>query len=44
MYLTLMRDTEKAINILVEAQQRCEEMYLRDTEPTLSVSDRKQNH
>lgn len=28
MYLTMMRATEKAIRILIEAQQTCEEMYL----------------
>ena len=28
MYLTMMRETEKALRILIEAQQRCEEMYL----------------
>ena len=28
MYLTMMRATEKAIRILIEAQQSCEEMYL----------------
>ena len=28
MYLTMMRASEKAIRILIEAQQACEEMYL----------------
>ena len=28
MYLTLFRATEQAINTLIEAQQKCEEMYL----------------
>ena len=28
MYLTMMRASEKAIRILIEAQQKCEEMYL----------------
>ncbi len=28
MYLTLMRATEEALRILIEAQQTCEEMYL----------------
>jgi hypothetical protein len=32
MYLTMMRETEKAINILIEAQRKCEEMYLRETD------------
>lgn len=28
MYLIMMRATEKAIQILVEAQQKCEELYI----------------
>ena len=28
MYLTMMRASEKAIRILIEAQQKCEELYL----------------
>ena len=32
MYLTLMRETEKAVNILTEAQRTCEEMYVREAE------------
>ena len=39
MYLTLMRETEKAIRILEQAQQTCEELYLRDEPPTLIVLD-----
>ena len=35
MYLHLMRETEKAIRILVEAQQDCEELYLREGGPAL---------
>ena len=31
MYLHLMRETEKAIGILVKAQRDCEELYLRTT-------------
>lgn len=31
MYLTMARAAEKAINILVEAQQKSEEMYLNST-------------
>jgi len=37
MYLTLMRDTEKAIRILEESQQKCEELYLQDEPPTLVI-------
>lgn len=32
MYLELFRATEKAINVLVEAQQICEEKYVSRTE------------
>ena len=32
MYLHLMRETEKALRILIEAQQTCEELYLQDGE------------
>lgn len=37
MYLTLMRDTERAIRILTEAQQTCEELYLQEEGPPLSL-------
>ena len=33
LYLNLFRATERAINTLIEAQQRCEERYLEMTEP-----------
>ena len=29
-YLTMMRATEQAIRILIEAQKKCEELYLAD--------------
>ena len=28
MYLTMVRATEKALRILIEAQQKCEDMYI----------------
>ena len=28
MYLKMVRATEKAMNILIQAQQECEEMYI----------------
>lgn len=28
MYLTMVRESEKAIRILIAAQQKCEEMYI----------------
>lgn len=33
MYLHLMRETERAVHILTEAQQGCEELYLRSDGP-----------
>ena len=33
MYLHLMRETERAVRILTEAQQACEELYLRSDGP-----------
>ena len=32
MYLTMVRAAEEAINILIEAQQKCEERYLDATD------------
>ena len=37
MYLSLMRDTERAIRILEEGQRKCEELYLADEGPVLRV-------
>lgn len=37
MYLTLFRETEKAINILIEAQRRCEEMYIDAPGPEIKL-------
>ena len=34
MYLTMMRASEKAIRILIEAQQKCEEMYVNPQPPS----------
>ena len=33
LYLTMVRETEKAIQILIRAQQDCEEAYLQEKEP-----------
>ena len=47
MYLTLMRETEKAIRTLTEAQRACEDLYLQDDVPTLHLfpgSDITQNN
>ena len=37
MYLHLARETERALRILTEAQQTCEELYLRSDEPDLRL-------
>lgn len=34
MYLTMCRASEEAINTLIAAQQKCEEMYLASDEQT----------
>jgi len=35
MYLKLFRATEDAINLLIDAQQACEELYITTPEPEL---------
>ena len=40
MYLTLFRATEKAINILIDAQQECEEIYLNSPETELVLFEK----
>ena len=39
MYLKMVRASEKAIRILVEAQQECEEFYISAPEQRLKVLD-----
>lgn len=34
MYLTMARAVEKAINILIEAQRKCEDIYINSEEIT----------
>ena len=41
MYLKMVRASEKAINVLIEAQQECEEMYVSGPELT-AFPDRKE--
>lgn len=36
-YFMMMRETEKAINILIEAQKQCEEMIINAEEPKVSL-------
>lgn len=37
MYLTMVRAAEKALNILIEAQQECEEIYLSGEETEITL-------
>ena len=37
MYLKMFRASEKAVNILIAAQQECEELYISSPEPELTV-------
>jgi hypothetical protein len=37
MYLKLFRASEEAVNILITAQQECEELYISQPEPELKV-------
>lgn len=37
MYLTMVRASEQALGILIEAQQQCEELYLSQPEPALTA-------
>lgn len=43
MYLEMVRAAEKANRILVEAQQKCEEIYISSPGPQLKVIIDKQN-
>lgn len=37
MYLMMVRETEKAIQTLIQAQRACEELYLQDEGPVLRL-------
>ena len=37
MYTIMARETEKAISILIAAQQQCEEIYLNEPEPQIRL-------
>ena len=37
MYFKMMRASEAAIRILIAAQRECEEMYLKEEEPSLTL-------
>ncbi len=40
MYLEMVRATEKAINILIAAQQKCEDLYVEAAEPEIVLLDK----
>ena len=40
MYHEMVRETEKAINILIAAQRRCEEMYISAPDPEVTLLPR----
>lgn len=39
MYAKIVRETEKAINILINVQRECEEMYIEAEEPEIKLLD-----
>ena len=39
MYLTMVRDVESAVNILIAAQRKCEDIYINSEEPKLNCID-----
>ncbi len=43
LYLTLMREVEKSIEILINAQRKCEDMYINSEDPIIQVIDFTQN-
>ncbi len=40
MYLEMVRETEKAINILIAVQQKCEAQYIEAAEPEIIILNR----
>ena len=42
MYLIMIQASEEAINLLIKAQQECEELYLSAREPELTLLDSSQ--
>ncbi|MCI9456842.1 MAG: hypothetical protein HFE44_07685 [Oscillospiraceae bacterium] len=41
LYLTMVRETEKAISILIDAQKKCEDLYINSQEPEIKIFDNK---
>ena len=37
LYLKMFRASEKAVRILIETQQECEELYLEEPDPRLNI-------
>lgn len=44
MYLTMMRAAEQAINILIAAQQACEEAYLHEDAPHVFILENESDN
>lgn len=36
-YLTMVREVERGINILIKAQRKCEELYLNSANPNIKL-------
>ena len=43
MYLKMMRASEEALRILIQAQQECEEMYLSAPEPEIIIIPKEES-
>ena len=41
MYLTLFKASEAAVHLLIEAQQKCEELYISAPEPEIRILESK---
>ena len=41
MYLMMVRETEKAVQTLIQVQKACEELYIQDEGPVLRVLPRR---
>lgn len=44
MYLKMVRASEQAIHILIEAQQSCEELYIKEATPDTEETAVKHTH
>lgn len=44
MYLTLFRASEKAVNIIIEAQKEVEELYINSSEPEIFIISTNNNN